>query len=529
MSQAVATVPAPARSVGRQRFLAGLAIFPILATVYQTLVLTDVTGDVIRKGIEGDSYQMIWTNVTWGVAIIYGIFLGMWAMARFGQRLTMCVALALFALGNLLCGAAIDVPTISAAKLVEGVGKGVAIMIGRSLLYRQFDRALIVAIGFYGVAAYSTRNVTPLVTAYVNDLLSWRWIFWVNVPIALLAIPLVRHFIRPDRPPMPRKLQIDWLAVTMFAAWITCVLFTFAWYRKWGGWSSNVFATTASLCIILPIILAIWVGSGLSPDEHLRRVVRVRTYVLAMCVRTALLLNFSAVVAILSDYMIELRDYPREVAGWVLAAAALPMAASTFLTTYFHRRSLRQLWLVVGVVGTAGCVWLLSSIDNFTPKEQIAAILALWGLFLGLLPPVFLTDEVEGLDPKDALYAGALAIVCLITVLVVVPIVTSTTIKAWTDRALDSERLNLSDDRVSVHEAQARVADDYRQHGVSGPDQAALTGTVLGGFAKIESVARGIQDGLKFLSLAMLGLGLPLILLRFFSPPKQQLISDPHR
>ena len=272
-----------------------------------------------------------------------------------------------------------------------------------------------------------------------------------------------------------------------------------------------------------------WVGSGLSPDEHLRRMVRVRTYVLAMCVRALLLLNFSAVLAVLSKYMTELRDYPREDAGWILAPASLTMATSTFLTTYFHRRTLRHVWLLVGVVGTAGCVWWLSSIDNFTPKEHIAAIQALWGLFLGLFPPVFLTDEVESLEPKDALYAGALAIVCLITTLLIVPIVTSTTISAWSDRAFDSQRLNLREERVSVREAQARMADDYRQRGASGPDQAALTGAVLGAFTKVESVARGIQDGLKFLSLVMLGLGLPLTLLRFFSPPRQHVIPDPHR
>src|SRR5262249_51517655 len=160
---------------------------------------------------------------------------------------------------------------------------------------------------------------------------------------------------------------------------------------------------------------------------------------------------------------------------------------------------------------------------NFTPKEQTAAIHALWGLFLGLLPPVFLTDEVEGLDPKDALYAGGLAIVCLITTLLIVPIATSTTISAWTDRAVDSHRLNLREDRVAVREAGARLADDYRRRGVAGPDQTSLTGAVLGGYVKAESVARGIQDGLKFLSLVMLGLGLPLAFLLFASPPKQHL------
>ncbi len=528
MSQAAISEPAAVGSFDRQKLLAALAVVPILATVYQTLVLTDVTSDVIRKGIEADSYQMIWTNLAWGVAAIYGIFLGIWGMARFGQRLTMCAGLILFALGNLLCGASIDVPTLSAAKLVEGIGKGMSIMIGRSMLYRQFDRALITAVGFYGVAAYATRPTTPLITAYVNDWFSWRWIFWVNVPVTLLAIPMVWWFIRPDRPPTPRPLRIDWLSVTLLAVWISCVLFSFGWYRKWGGYSSNAFTTTATLSWILPFVLAGYVGSGLTPDEHLRRIVRVQPYLLAMAARTALLLNLAAVEAILSSYMTELRDYPRVDAGWVLAPASLAMATSTFLTTWFHRRRLREVWLLVGVLGTAGCVWWLSAIDNFTPREHVTAVHALWGLFLGLLPPAFLTDEVESLEPRDALYAGALAVLCVLITLCTVPVMTSTTIKAWSDRAFDSQRLNVSSERVAVGQAQAAIADSYRQRGLSGPELSAQTSTVIGTFVKLQSVSYGIQHGLKFLSLMMLGLGLPVVVLRHFLPPPQRLIPDPH-
>src|SRR5262249_4671035 len=138
-------------------WLAALAIVPILGTVYQTLVLTDITDDVIRKGIEADKYDMIWTSVCWGLATLYGVFIGMWAMVRFGGRNTLLVGLAWFAAGNLLCGTAVDVTTMAAAKLVEGIGKGSVIVICRSLLYRQFDRMAIVAIGFYGVVAYATR------------------------------------------------------------------------------------------------------------------------------------------------------------------------------------------------------------------------------------------------------------------------------------------------------------------------------------------------------------------------------------
>ncbi len=58
---------------------------------------------MIRKGIEGDKYIMIWTNVCWGVATLFGVFAGLWAMPRFGSRIMLQIGLAWFALGNLLC------------------------------------------------------------------------------------------------------------------------------------------------------------------------------------------------------------------------------------------------------------------------------------------------------------------------------------------------------------------------------------------------------------------------------------------
>jgi MFS family permease len=511
-SHAAGQTPAP---VPDRPWLAAVAIVPILATVYQTLVLTDVTDDVIRKGIDAEHYSMIWTNVCWGATVLYGVFAGIWAMARYGARHTLLVGLAWFAVGNLLCGAASDVTTLAAAKLVEGIGKGMVIVICRALLYRQFDRMVIVAIGFYGVIAYATRPTTPLLTALVNDALSWRWIFWVNVPLALLAFPLVRRFVKPDRPPRPLPLRIDWISVTLFVAWIVSLTFLFGWYRKWGGWTSNAFAATAVLALLLPVVLVVWVGAGLAVSEHIRRMFRVRIYVLAMCVRTLLLLQLLAVLTLMAKYCTALRDYPREVAGWVLAPATLTMAISTFLTTWFHRRTPRHFWLLVGVVGCAGCLWWMSSVDNFTSKERVALMVGCWGLFVGLFPPAFLQDEVEGLDRRDSLYGGAVAVVFLIVPMVVVPTMTSTVVSAWTDRAADAQRMNLRENRPEVQESSARVADYYHQRGVGGPELSQKTSTVLGGFVKTEAVAHGIQSGLRFLSLIVGGFGLVVTTLLF--------------
>ncbi len=94
-----------------------------------------------------------------------------------------------------------------------------------------------------------------------------------------------------------------------------------------------------------------------------------------------------------------------------------------------------------------------------------------------------------------------------------VPTATGTVCNAWSDRAEDTYRLNLSTNRPPVSEAGDRVADYYRQRGLSGPALQQETGTVLGGFAKVESVAAGFQWGLRFLRLMMLTLGLPVALL----------------
>jgi hypothetical protein len=289
---------------------------------------------------------------------------------------------------------------------------------------------------------------------------------------------------------------------------VVAITFAFSWYRKWGGWTSNAFTMTVILCLALPMFLVLWLGSGFSPDEHLARLLRTRVFALSMTIRGLFLTILVAVLTIVGLYATELRDYPRTTAGWLMVPTTLTMASATFLTTYFHRRSLRHVWLLVGVVGSAACTWWLSSIDNFTPKEHLALMLACWGAFIGLFPPVFLTDEIEGLNPRDFLYAGTLAVAGLVTPIITVPVMTGTVIKAWSDRALDTYRLNLSSNRPAVAEAGARVADYYQQRGQSGPFQAQETATVLGGFATYESIAYGFRHGLRFLSLMMLTLGL---------------------
>jgi MFS family permease len=494
--------------LGPQHWLAALAMLFVLFAPYQTLVQTVIIDDEIRLGVEVDSYDMLWVNVAYLVGFIYGIFAGTVLSLRIGKRYTLEIGLLVFCIGNVLCGAATGLYSLAFGRFVEGFGKLMLMAVGRATLYKQFDRALLVAIGFYGVFAYSTRYWTPLINAYIDVHLSWRWTYWAYVPVSLIATVLVWCFFRPDRPPQPVRMRLDWLIITAFVAWIVAIDFAFSWYRRWGGWSSNAFVACVALCVVLPVALAAWLGSGMSRDEHLKHVLGSRVYVLSLMTRGLMLLYMAAVLTIVSMYCTELRGYPRIVAGWLMVPASVAMGTTTFLTTWFHSRKLRHLWLIVGMIGCSASVWWLSSIDNYTSKEHLAVMLACWGAFLGLIPPVFLMDEVEGLDPKYMLYGFALGLVGMLVPIYTVPNATSTIVKAWSDRAVDVYRMNLRENRPAVEQASFRVADYFHQRGLSGAGLQHETGRVLGGFATLEGVAHGFRSGLRFLSLMMLAIGL---------------------
>jgi MFS family permease len=454
-----------------------------------------------------DSYNMLWVNVAYLIGFMYGLFGGLVLSLRIGKRYTLVAGLLVFCVGNVLCGAATGLYSLALGRFVEGFGKLMVMAVGRATLYKQFDRALLIAIGFYGVFAYSTRYWTPLINAYIDVHLSWRWSYWAYVPVSLIALVLVWFFFRPDRPPKPIHLSLDWLALSVFVAWIIAIDFTFTWYRKWGGWSSNVFVLCVGLCVALPLALAAWLGSGLSRDEHLKHILGSRVYVLSLMTRGLMLLYMAAVLTIVGIYCTELRGYPRVVTGWLMVPTSVAMATTTFLSIRFHRRSLRHVWLIVGMIGCSACVWWLSSIDNFTAKEHVAAILACWGAFLGLIPPVFLTDEVEGLDPRYMLYGATLGLVGMLVPIYTVPNATTTMVKAWTDRAVDSYRINIRENRPAVELASTGVGDYFHERGLSGPALRQETSRVLGTFATLEGVAHGVRSGLRFLSIMMLLLG----------------------
>ena len=140
------------------------------------------------KSVNVDSYNITWATVGYAIGLLYGAFTGMWLSGRIGARYTIAAGQSSRLRGKpaLLTGSAVGLVSLALGRMLDGFGKMMVLSLCRTTLYKQFDRLLLVGIGWptYGIFAYATRNMTPLIMAELDVELSWRWMYWAQVPIA---------------------------------------------------------------------------------------------------------------------------------------------------------------------------------------------------------------------------------------------------------------------------------------------------------------------------------------------------------
>jgi EmrB/QacA subfamily drug resistance transporter len=127
---------------------------------------------------------------------------------RFGARRVFITALTIFTIGSGLCGFATSFPMLIAMRVVQGLGGAMMTPVGRLILIRSFPRSeLVTAMTYMTLPALLGPLIGPLMGGLLTTYLSWRWIFYVNLPFGLIGIALALRFIK-DSASDP-KLRFD--------------------------------------------------------------------------------------------------------------------------------------------------------------------------------------------------------------------------------------------------------------------------------------------------------------------------------
>src|SRR6266566_4585724 len=137
-----------------------------------------------------------------------------WIADRFGARRVFCAAVLIFAGGSALCGLATSLPMLVAMRIVQGFGGAMMTPVGRLILLRSFPRAgLVSAMNWMTIPSMVGPMVGPIVGGVLTSYVSWRWIFYLNIPIGVLGGALAWWLFENFRAPAPARFDLVGFAV----------------------------------------------------------------------------------------------------------------------------------------------------------------------------------------------------------------------------------------------------------------------------------------------------------------------------
>jgi EmrB/QacA subfamily drug resistance transporter len=196
----------------RTRWIVALTALGSLMAALDTLVVATALSTIrtdLGASVEGLEWTVNAYNLSFAVLLLTGAALG----DRYGRRRFYAVGLALFTAASAACALAPDVGWLIAARAAQGAGAALLMPLGLALLSGAFPpERRGAAIGIFSAITGISVAAGPLVGGVVVEGLSWEWIFWVNVPIGLAAIPLVLTRMDERRGPDP-ALDLPGLAL----------------------------------------------------------------------------------------------------------------------------------------------------------------------------------------------------------------------------------------------------------------------------------------------------------------------------
>lgn len=150
-----------------------------------------------------------------------------WMADRFGARLIFRAAIVVFSLGSIFCGFSSNLTGFIAARLFQGLGGAMMVPVGRLVLLRSVPRSeLVRALSYLTIPALLGPISGPLLGGFMTSYLNWRWIFWINIPMGILALALATVFIPDIREDNVESFDFRGFALSGFG--LACLIFSLA-------------------------------------------------------------------------------------------------------------------------------------------------------------------------------------------------------------------------------------------------------------------------------------------------------------
>ena len=236
--QLTGRAPAPTGAdapLGRDVWIvAGVVVLGVFMSILDTTIVNVALATLARE-LQAPLDEIQWVATGYLLSLAIVIPLSGWFSERFGSKRVWMSSVAIFGIGSVLCGAAWSSGSLIAFRVVQGIGGGMIMPVGMSLLAqtagpRRVGRVMAVI----GVPMLLAPVFGPVIGGLIVDSVSWRWIFYVNVPVVLVALVLAARLLHDDQGRADAG-RLDWIGVALLPPGLALVVFGLSEVESHGG------------------------------------------------------------------------------------------------------------------------------------------------------------------------------------------------------------------------------------------------------------------------------------------------------
>ncbi|MFE0275308.1 DHA2 family efflux MFS transporter permease subunit [Streptomyces sp. NPDC058992] len=393
-------IPRPGEGANRRTVLVAigaLLLGLLLAALDQTIVATALPTIVSDLG---GLEHLSWVVTAYILASTAATPLWGKLGDQYGRKKLFQTAIVIFLVGSALCGIAQDMPQLIAYRAVQGLGGGGLIVLSMAIVGdivspRERGRYQ----GLFGAVFGATSVLGPLLGGLFTQHLSWRWVFYINLPIGVVALFVIAAVLRI--PAGQARHTIDYLGTVLIAAVATCLVLVASLGGTTWAWGSPQIIALAVLGVLL---LGAFVRAERRAAEPVLplKLFRNRTFTLVSAI--SFIVGFAMFGAL--TYLPTFLQIVQGITPTMSGVHMLPMVVGLLITSTVSGQIVSRTgrWKVFPVAGTAVTavgLLLLHQLDPNTPTWEVSGYFFVFGSGLGLVMQVLVLAVQNAVGYED--------------------------------------------------------------------------------------------------------------------------------
>jgi len=342
--------------------IAFTVMLPTLIEIIDTSIV-NVSLDHIRGSLSAGYDEATWTITAYLVSNAIVIPMAGWLAKLIGRKNYQIASIALFTFSSFMCGSAWSLNSLIFFRILQGIGGGGLVPISQSILLESFPREKHgQAMAIFGLGAMLGPIVGPLLGGWITDTLSWRWIFYINIPIGIIAI-IMNVIVIQDPPYMQRqKMKIDYWGLAFLAIGLGSLQYVLDKGESDDWFDSNVIIAFSIVSLLSLTLLVINEYFSDHPIVNLK-VFKDRTFTSGATVMFFVFLNLFGSIVLLPIFLQLMMGYTSFYAGLVLGPGGLATLLAMPIVGKFIGKVDPKRFLLVGITVCALSTYMMS---NFT-------------------------------------------------------------------------------------------------------------------------------------------------------------------